>query len=132
MTFFVPGVPAPQGSKRHVGNGILIESSKKVQPWREAVAWVARKHFKEPIEDAVLVEFEFVLPRTKRMGDKIAPPMIQKPDIDKLARSTCDGLSGVAYKDDSQIVSLYVRKRRARPGEGTGAHIQVHRIRHFG
>ena len=26
----VIGLPAPQGSKRHVGHGVMIESSKKV------------------------------------------------------------------------------------------------------
>jgi hypothetical protein len=33
----VYGLPAPQGSKRHVGGGRMIEASKKVGPWREAV-----------------------------------------------------------------------------------------------
>jgi len=34
---FIPvlGIPAAQGSKKHVGRGILIESSKKVAPWRQ-------------------------------------------------------------------------------------------------
>lgn len=33
-----------------------------------------------------------------------------RPDIDKMARSVIDALTGVAYKDDSQIVTLTVRK----------------------
>ena len=40
MTFLrinVLGTPAPQGSKRHVGRGIMVESSRLVGPWREAV-----------------------------------------------------------------------------------------------
>ena len=44
ITFHVSGTPAPQGSKRHVGGGRMIESSKKVEPWREAVARVASAH----------------------------------------------------------------------------------------
>ena len=35
--FTVHGLPAPQGSKRHVGKGVMVESSKYVKPWREAV-----------------------------------------------------------------------------------------------
>lgn len=31
-TIIVHGIPAPQGSKRHVGNGVLLESSKMVKP----------------------------------------------------------------------------------------------------
>lgn len=37
--FAVFGLPAPQGSKRHVGEGRMVESSKRVKPWRRQVAW---------------------------------------------------------------------------------------------
>jgi crossover junction endodeoxyribonuclease RusA len=32
IVFTVPGKPAPQGSKRHVGRGIMVESSNHVAP----------------------------------------------------------------------------------------------------
>ena len=41
ITIRVYGTPAPQGSKRHVGRGVMVESSKKVKPWREAVKQAA-------------------------------------------------------------------------------------------
>ena len=47
VDFFVPGVPAPQGSKLAVTRGrkvVLIEMSKRVKPWRQAVATVASLH----------------------------------------------------------------------------------------
>ena len=34
LSFDVKGVPGAQGSKRHVGRGVMLESSKKVAPWR--------------------------------------------------------------------------------------------------
>jgi len=34
VEFFVAGAAAPQGSKRHVGGGRVIESSKAFAPWR--------------------------------------------------------------------------------------------------
>jgi hypothetical protein len=37
IRFRVNGHPAPQGSKRHVGGGRMVESSRAVGPWREAV-----------------------------------------------------------------------------------------------
>ena len=37
----VYGVAAPQGSKRHVGNGVMIESSNRVRPWRQDVRFAA-------------------------------------------------------------------------------------------
>lgn len=42
VTFRVEGMaPAPQGSKRHVGKGVMIESCANVKPWRELVAQAA-------------------------------------------------------------------------------------------
>jgi hypothetical protein len=45
MRIVVYGTPAPQGSKRFVGirggKGIMLESSKAVKPWREAVKYAA-------------------------------------------------------------------------------------------
>lgn len=38
ICFFVAGRPAVQGSKRHVGGGRLIESSRQVGPWRGTAA----------------------------------------------------------------------------------------------
>jgi Holliday junction resolvase RusA-like endonuclease len=35
----------------------------------------------------------------------------KKPDIDNVVKSVTDALNGLAYGDDSQIVSLYVHKR---------------------
>lgn len=37
IVFYAEGVPAPQGSKTHVGGGRLIESSRQVGAWRDAV-----------------------------------------------------------------------------------------------
>lgn len=125
MRFTVPGVPVPQGSKSMSRSGHMYEANKKLRPWRETVAQVARLHFKKPLEGAILLEVTFVMPRTKAMRDKPAPPMTQKPDTDKLIRAVNDSLTGIAFRDDSQVTTIVARKRRARPGENTGAIVQV-------
>ena len=124
-TFFVPGVPAPQGSKSISRAGKLYESSKKVGPWREAVAWAAKAALPRPLEGPVTLKVEFVLPRPKGWGQKREDPMIQTPDADKLLRSTCDGLTGPAVVNDSQFIDIHIFKRRARHGEATGAFITI-------
>ena len=35
----------------------------------------------------------------------------KKPDIDNIAKAILDSLNGIAYKDDSQIVSLLISKK---------------------
>ena len=60
-TFHVPSVPAPQGSKNAYRRGskvVLMESSKKVKPWRAAVAHAATIAYlrTEPIDGPVCPE----------------------------------------------------------------------------
>ncbi|WP_297739669.1 RusA family crossover junction endodeoxyribonuclease [uncultured Tessaracoccus sp.] len=121
ISFFVPGTPAPQGSKKHVGNGVMIESSKRLEPWRAVVAWAAKQHIKAPRAGAIRLDLHFVMPRPKshfgtgRNADRIKPTApdchTQKPDIDKLERAILDALTGVAYRDDSQVVKVVKSKR---------------------
>lgn len=46
-------------------------------------------------------------------------PDMHKPDIDNICKIVLDGLNGIAYLDDSQVVYLTARKhdRRCRPEE---------------
>lgn len=126
-SFFTPGTPRPQGSKRHVGNGRMIEMSKGLPEWRSALIVTARAaHREEPIDGPVTVHAEFVFPRAKALKDKPAPPHTSAPDGDKLCRAVGDALeqAGVVG-NDSQITTWFAHKRRAAPGETPGAHITV-------
>jgi crossover junction endodeoxyribonuclease RusA len=35
---------------------------------------------------------------------------VQRPDVDKLSRAILDALTGIAYQDDSQVVTLAATK----------------------
>ncbi|MGW0920415.1 RusA family crossover junction endodeoxyribonuclease [Streptomyces sp. NPDC002755] len=131
----VNGLPAPQGSKRHVGRGVMVESSKKVKPWREAVAAeTAKLNFEDwPF---VRVSAWFLLPRPKshyRSGrySRILKPTAPRypgkyPDLDKLCRSTLDALRmGGAYQDDARVVTLHAFKVFTEAGEEPGALIRL-------
>ena len=116
MRIEVNGIPAPQGSKRHVGGGRMVESSRAVGPWREAVraetqralAGVMVPEF--DIFGPILVDVCFWLPRPKTLPKKVELPT-KRPDLDKLVRAVLDGLvEGGAFADDSQVVSLIATK----------------------
>ena len=133
-TLFVPGVPAPQGSKGHVGGGRLVESSKKVGPWRAAVrAEVVRQRL-APLIGPVEVVAIYYFPRPSSHLKKDGTLRASAPrwavsralgDIEKLDRSTRDALTAVdgigAYLDDSQIVRGSHEKCYAQPGQRAGA-----------
>jgi crossover junction endodeoxyribonuclease RusA len=134
----VAGEPAPQGSKRHVGKGILVESSRKVAPWREAViseiyraGW---RDFQFPGCVEVSTTFLFKRPkahyRTGQFSEMLkddAPRYVgQKPDLDKLIRSTWDALtqSGI-IRDDAMIVVSRANKLWCGTTELPGALITI-------
>lgn len=117
---FVPGDAAPQGSKRHVGGGRMIESSKAVGPWRERVALAAHRHGYEVLTGPVRVDLEFIRPRPVSTPKRSTPPAIKKPDLDKLTRAILDALTGIAYADDAQVTELHSIKRLAELGEAPG------------
>lgn len=125
MTITVYGIPGPQGSKRFVGHakngrGIMVESSAKVKPWREAVKWAVRENAAERITGPLRVSMVFTLPKPKS-----APKLRQtwpdrKPDVSKLVRSTEDALTDAgAWDDDARVVECFSAKRY--PGEGPDA-----------
>ena len=123
----VKGVPGAQGSKKHVGRGIMRESSKKVAPWRSDVrdaALTAMGGTWQPLTGPVTVDVTFYFPRPKshygtgrntdtlKLGAPATPTSRAHGDIDKLARSTLDALvsAGVMH-DDALVVDLTARKR---------------------
>jgi crossover junction endodeoxyribonuclease RusA len=126
LSFFVAGRPAPQGSKRHVGGGVLIESSKACAPWRTNVAWWASQvHDGPPMDGPLSVNLVFVMPRPAATPKRRTPAAVKKPDVDKLARAILDALTDVVWRDDSQITHLNARKRLAELDEQPGVRIRI-------
>lgn len=120
------GEPAPQGSKRHVGNGVMIESSKKVAPWREAVKWgLIHGAALQQITGPVTVAVTFYLPRPK--SAKVGAVPFRKPDLDKLLRSTFDAINDTGLiEDDARIVTVVANKLYADAENPNGAAIKIY------
>lgn len=137
FSFTVQGItPAPQGSKRHLGNGVMIESCKQVKPWRYAVTQAAIDAGCPMFEWPVFLWVVFMFPRPKAHykanGDiKESAPFFHssRPDLSKLLRSTEDALTGVAYRDDSMIVQAVITKQYILESQRPGARITINDLR---
>lgn len=106
------GAPATQGSKKHVGRGVMVEVDKKLPAWRAAVEAAARLAAGPdwlPMDGAVTISGEIRLrkPRTTKYPDAPLGP----PDSDKLFRAIGDALtrSGV-ITDDARLTRWNVAK----------------------
>ena len=124
---------ATQGSKRHVGNGIMRETNLRLPAWRSFVTdtALATKHPLIPHPVSISITFRFLRPKghyNKSGLSPKAPPHLtskQKGDIDKLSRAILDALTGSLLKDDSQVVQLSAHKRYCTSQEKPGALITI-------
>lgn len=148
----VTGTPAPQGSKNAFigrdGKAHTKESSAGVRPWRNAViadALVVLNRYNlahlddrwEPLVGPLRVQVRFYQRRPKghfgtgRNAGVLKPTapryVTTTPDIDKLLRSTFDGLKEAGiYRDDSLVVKVTAEHVYA--NQRSGAFIHVTRL----
>lgn len=133
LDVFVPGHPAPQGSKRYVGHGISVEDNKRTKPWRDDVrsALVLDKGTPEArplmrFVGAVACTLEFIMPRPKSAPKRSTPAADKKPDIDKLIRAVLDAITSAGViEDDARIVQLRAKKRLAEAIEVPGMRLTL-------
>lgn len=145
LTIDVTGLPAPQGSKKgfynhSLGRVQMVESSKKVKPWRQDVVAAAQAAAAEAGWETAVgpvdVEINFWMPRPRyhfRTGAHAhqlrpnAPQFVdKKPDIDKLARATLDALtSSAVIRDDAQVARLVLTKGYADGAIGARIRIEL-------
>lgn len=111
LSFFVEGIPVTQGSKRIVQpkgqRARMIDvKSTKLKAWRACIGWKARiAHKGEPVEGPVRLSLVFDMPRPKTPSNQYP-----RGDLDKYIRAALDAMTGVVYRDDSQVVRVLASK----------------------
>ena len=129
ITFYVSGVPAPGGSKKHIGNGRMIDMCKRNSTWRHDVGWAAKLAMDgAPFMDGPLcMQIQFRMPRPKhhfrtgkhagKLKDDAPDWHTCKPDDTKLTRSTEDAMTNIVWADDATIARQEIEKiYHDRPG----------------
>lgn len=119
--FHIEGTPVPKKRPRFSTQGGFVRSytDKGTRDYEDHVRLTAQNAMgsTDPLETPVGVYLYMRLPvpkshskkRTEDCLEGLEKP-IKKPDIDNLAKSVLDGMNGVIFKDDSQIVSLHCTK----------------------
>ena len=128
ITFHVVGTPVSAGSHRAFvfrrdgkTHARVTHASSKTAPWMDSIAHEASRHVSEVTRSAVELELQFVFvrPRSHYRSGRSTGHLLtstaprghtRKPDLDKLCRCVSDGLTGVVWVDDSQVVRLCAEK----------------------
>lgn len=111
VSFTVVGDPVPKARARTVRKGGRTWSftPKKVAVWEKVVKEEASKYFPEPFNGPVALALAFYMKRPKsRKKDNY---VMTTPDLDNLEKAFLDGLNGIAYGDDKQVVVKNAVKR---------------------
>jgi Holliday junction resolvase RusA-like endonuclease len=133
IAFTVYGVPIPKGSTKaffvkSLGRPIVTNANKKTKPWAQQITSTASASYRGPVlEGPLAVILRFYMPRPKSLPKKIVAH-VRKPDCDKLTRSVLDALTGVIWRDDSQVVLLTASKAYAGGSNDTRSRGAVPRV----
>lgn len=107
--------PVPQGRPRFVKRGNFVQAydPKTSKEFKEKLKKLAIQQSPTLSERALEVSIVFYMsiPKSKSKKWRESPPAhCSKPDADNLAKSTLDALTGIMWKDDSQICMLSAHK----------------------
>ena len=135
LAFTVYGVASGMGSKRaFVPKGwtrpIITDSNRSLKSWQSLVADAASRAIADVsatwqlLDGPVRLTIAFYLPRPKSLPKRVTAHT-KAPDCSKLIRSTEDALTGVVYRDDSQVVEIVAGKFYAAPADSPHVDIRV-------
>ena len=134
IDFYVEGRPAPQGSKKGYSRQgstrvQLVEMSRHVKPWRDAVKAAAAEQAEQHgmLDGALALGVTFYLPRGKTVT-RLLPTTA--PDLSKLIRSTEDALVDARLVRDDALFVLYENPCKRYAAGAPGARIRIRKLPH--
>jgi Holliday junction resolvase RusA-like endonuclease len=125
VEFVAYGEPKPKGSARAfvfpvkqpaaggpTHRAVVTHDNRGTKGWQRTVRLAAEAASRGacwatgPVEVRVV----FGLLRPPSVSARARPLPTVRPDLDKLVRTVLDGITGVLYRDDAQVVELVTRK----------------------
>ncbi|MCA8502179.1 RusA family crossover junction endodeoxyribonuclease [Burkholderia multivorans] len=124
VVFVVPGKPVAKGRPRFVRRGphVRTYTPEPTERYENLVKIAARAAMRddEPYAGPVRLIVDIGVPipaswseKRQRAAAAGAIGATKKPDADNVVKALKDGMNGVVYGDDGQVVNLWVSKRYA-------------------
>jgi len=145
LDFFIPGQARPAGSKsgyydKKTGKVRVTHANEGTVKWMNTVRFFAMQAAQRmvPTTEAVCLKLIFLKDRPKgHFGSGRNAGMIRSsapahftttPDLTKLTRAVEDGLTGIVWKDDSQVICQATMKRYCRADETPGVQVIIETV----
>lgn len=124
--FTVYGNPVAQGRPKFYrrGNHVGAYDPIKSKDWKSEVRWQAIERGAKIQDGPLIMRLYFYLPRPKSLPKKVQHHT-KKPDLDNLVKGVKDGLKGICYHDDSQVIELQAYKQYAIDHAKYGPRVEV-------
>lgn len=114
VQFVIPGRPVGKERPRVVRHGsrTITYTPMKSAGYERLVGELARMRCRAPLEGPVKVSIVIEVavpvswPRAKREERLAARWAEGRPDVDNVVKSILDGMNGVVFRDDSQVVAV--------------------------
>lgn len=118
LVFEIEPVEQARPRATRMGRGIRLYDPKKVSIYKKQLGMMCQFQYKQaPLTGPLMVELNFFRhvqsslskkERELRLSGSHRP--VVKPDTDNYIKSTLDGLNGLLWEDDNQIVDLVAHK----------------------
>lgn len=122
VSFVVPGEAVGKGRPRvsTIGGHARMFTPQKTANYETLIAMAAQQAMagRELIGGPVLVEMKIMVSvaaswSKKKTAEALAGDVMptKKPDADNVLKAICDGINGIVFKDDVQVVNVSLSKR---------------------
>jgi Holliday junction resolvase RusA-like endonuclease len=121
VVFSVNTQPVGKGRPRFskVGGFVKTYTDQKTRDYEAHISQAARTAMGEsdPIEGSIRLSLVFRLPTPRSTPKKRLASLLdgsvrplKRPDLDNLGKSVLDGMNGIVYRDDAQVVTMCSKK----------------------
>ena len=122
VSFVVPGEAVGKGRPRvsTIGGHARMFTPQKTANYETLIAMAAQQAMagRELIGGPVLIEMKILVSvaaswSKKKTAEALAGDVMptKKPDADNVLKAICDGINGIVFKDDVQVVNVSLSKR---------------------
>lgn len=118
LVFDIEPVEQARPRATRMGRGIRLYDPKKVSVYKKQLAMMCKFQYKDqPLSGQLTVNLKFyrhvqssVSKKERKLRLIGAHRPTVKPDVDNYIKSTLDGLNGLLWEDDNQIVKIVAEK----------------------